>query len=91
MQRTLEFLKWKSTNWLTKVPPSVVEKLLPSMHVLKGLTAYTFQQAEVFLSLHDHFSSLWHGLTVVVGFTNQLPSTPVQVEDEMLGIDGGDI
>ena len=91
MRRTLEFLKWKSASWLAKAPSSTLKTPPTSLLVLEGLTAYTFRQAEVFISLHDHFLSLWHGFTAVDGSDDQPTLIPMQGEDEMQGVDGGDI
>lgn len=93
MRRTLEFLKWKAASWSAKAPPSGPEKPpLPPL-VLEGLTAYAFRQAEVYLSLHDHFLSLWHGFTVLDNSADPLPPVPLETETEeaMQGIDGGDM
>lgn len=91
MRRTLEFLKWRSTNWLAKASSSALIKLTPSPLIREGLTAYAFRQAEVFLSLHDHFLSLWSGYTALHGSAGQLPPIPTRIEDAMQGVDGGDI
>jgi hypothetical protein len=90
MRRTLGFLKWKSSHWLAKASPSVFTEPSPSPPVLEGLTAYAFRQSEVFLSLHDHFSSLWRGLTILDSSVSQPPSS-TQIEDVMQVVDGGDM
>lgn len=90
MRRTLEFLKWRSKNWSAKAS-SALEEPSPSPLVLEGLTAYAFRQAEVFISLHNHFLSLWRGLTVAGALADQPSLIPTQTEDEMQGVDGGDI
>jgi len=90
MRRTLEFLKWKSANWLAMASSSVLNKPPPSPLVLEGLTAYASRQAQVFLSLHSHFLSLWRGFTALDGSADRLPSIPAQIEDAMQSIDGGD-
>jgi hypothetical protein len=93
MRRTLEFFKWKSASWVAKTSSSAFTnmELSPSPIVLKGLIAYAFRQADVFLSLHNHFLSLWRGLTVLDNSANQLPPIPAGIEDTMQGVDGGDI
>ena len=91
MQRTLEFLKWKSANWLDKVSQSALKNPPPSPQVLEGLTAYAFQQADVFLSLHTHFLSLWCSFMAVDGLHDHPPLVPTEIEDAMQGVNGGDI
>ena len=90
MRRTLQFLKWKSSSWSAKASSSALIKPSPSPHVLEGLTAYAFRQAHVFLSLHDHFSSLWRGLTALDSSVDKLPPISTQTEDVMQGIEEGD-
>ena len=91
MRHTLEFLRWKSASWSAKAPSSALHKSPTSPFVLEGLAAYAFRQAEVFLSLHNHFLSLWRGFTVLGASTNQALPVPIQMEDLMQGVDGGDI
>ena len=90
MRRTLEFLKWKSANWTAKASLSVFTKLPASPLVQEGLSAYAFRQADVYLSLHNHFLSLWRGLTALDGLATQPPSIP-HTEEAMEGVDGGDL
>ena len=91
MRRTLKFLKWKSTSWLAKAPSSTLKTPPTSLLVLKGFTTYTFQHAEVFVSLHDHFLSLWHSFMAVDGSDSQPMLVPMQVKDEIQGVDGRDV
>ena len=91
MRRTLEFLKWKSASWLAKVPSSASQKSTCSSFVLEGLAAYALRQADVFLSIHAHFLSLWSGLTALDSLADKLPPIHMQTEDAMQGVDGGDI
>lgn len=92
MRRTLEFFKWRSANWSARASSSALKAPPPSPLVIEGLAAYAFRQADVFTSLHDHFLSLWRGFTVADASADQPPLVPAQVaEDEMQGIDGGDI
>lgn len=88
MRRTLEFLKWKSSVWLAKTSLKSNESLSPALR--EGLNAYAFRQAEVFMSLHDHFLSIWKGLTVPNFAPDHPAPVPVQTEEAMEGIDGGD-
>jgi len=87
MRRTLEFLKWKSSAWLAKTSLKSNQPLSPVLH--EGLNTYTFRQADVFMSLHNHFLSLWKGLTVPDA--DHPAPAPVQTEEEMEGVDGGDM
>jgi len=70
---------------------SALNELRPSPLVLEGLTTYAFRQAKVFLSLYNHFLSLWRGFTALDGSADQPQSIPMQIEDAMQGVDGGDI
>lgn len=90
MRRTLEFLKWKSSRWASKTLP---KSDLPSSALHEGLNAYASRQAAVFISLHDHFSSLWQGLKVLDNLPDQPVPIPVQseLEEAMQGVDGGDV
>ena len=88
MRWTLEFLKWKSLCWLAKTSLKSNQSLAPAL--LKGLNAYAFRQAEVFTLLHDHFFSLWWGLTAFSGAPDYPTPIPTQTEEAMEGIDGGD-
>jgi len=91
MRRTLEFLKWKSANWSAKASLSGFAEPPSSPLVCEGLRAYAFRQADVFLSLHDYFSSLWRGLRALKSSADQPPSAPTQLEEIMQGVDGGDV
>ena len=88
MRRTLEFLKWKSSSWFAKTSLKSNQSLAPALR--EGLNAYAFRQAEVFTSLHDHFFSLWRGLTASNGASNHLTPIPTQTEEAMEGVNGGD-
>ena len=55
----------------------------------EGLNAYAFRQADIFTSIHNHFESLWRGLKGLDG-SPDYPPIPVQIEEAMQGIDGGD-
>jgi len=88
MRRTLEFLKWKSSCWLVKTSLKSNQSLSPALR--EGLNAYAFRQAEVFMSLHNHFLSLWRGLTASSAAPDHPTPVPVQTEEAMEGVDGGD-
>ena len=88
MRRTLEFLKWKSSVWVTKSLTS--HRHLSSAHH-EGLSAYALRQADVFQSLRNHFLSLWRGLKGLDSSSNCPAPTPTQIEEAMQGVDGGDV
>lgn len=88
MRRTLEFLKWKSSRWAAK---ALELNLSFSPALREGMSAYAFRQAVIFESLHDHFSSLWQGLRVLGSLPDQPVLISAQFEDEMQGVDGGDV
>ena len=86
MRRTLEFFKWKSSVWLAKTSLKSNQSLSPALR--EGLNAYAFRQADVYMSLHDHFLSLWKGLTTPN--PDHPAPIPIQTEEAMEGTDGGD-
>ena len=43
------------------------------------------------MSLHDHFQSLWQGLTVLDNLLDQPEPIPIHFEEAMQGVDGGDV
>lgn len=87
MRRTLIFLKWKSSLWVKSSKP-----IKPSSSALQeGLSAYAFRQASIFISLHDHFLSLWQGLKVLEPTPNHPAPVLVELEEAMQGVEGGDI
>ena len=88
MRQTLEFLKWKSSRWAAK---ALELNLSFSPALREGMSAYAFRQAVIFESLHDHFSSLWQGLRVLGSLPDQPVLISAQFEDEMQGVDGGDV
>lgn len=92
MRRTLEFLKWKASCWRSKAPktdPMTGTSLSPP--VREGLTAYAFRQAAIFTSIHDRFLSLWRGVEALDASSDEPAPTPVQLEEAMQGVEGGDI
>jgi hypothetical protein len=88
MRRTLEFLKWKSSLWAVKSPKSN-QSLSSPLH--EGLSAYAFRQADVFMSLHNHFLSLWRGFKELNKSPDDPTPVPIQIEEEMQGVEGGDV
>ena len=87
MRRTLEFLTWKSARWSSKTL-KVNPSLSPALS--EGLTAYALRQAAVFASLRDHFSSLWEGVEALNTSPDEPTPVPVQFEEAMQGVEGGD-
>ena len=87
MRRTLEYLRWRSSFWVAKAMKSDRPSSSP---LCEGLNAYAFQQADVFMSLHDRFLSLWQGLEQLDSLCNRPESATSQSEEVMQGVDGGD-
>lgn len=88
MRRTLVFLKWKSSQWSTKA--SLMPHQPMSTAMREGFNAYAFRQANVYLSLHNHFRSLWGGFEALDVSTDPPAPMLTQIEEEMQGVDGGD-
>ena len=88
MQQTLEFLKWKSSCWAAKSPKHN-QFMLSAL--CEGLTTYAFWQADVFMSLHNHFLSLWKGLKELNSSSDDSALVPVQTKEAMQGVEGGDM
>jgi len=86
MRRTLVYLKWRSSYWEAKAVKSDQSSASP---LCEGLNAYAFRQANVFMSIHNLFLSLWQGLKGLDNSPNSDP-TRTQTEEAMEGIDGGD-
>lgn len=87
MRRTLKFLEWKSSSWVSKAStfdPSLLTAFT------EGLNAYAFRQADVFMSLRDHFLSLWQGLKVLERTPDYPAPISVHIEEVMQGVEGGD-
>ena len=55
----------------------------------EGLAAYAFQLADIFLSLHNHFLSLWKGFRELNGMPDHPAPAPTQTEEVMQGVEGG--
>ena len=56
MRRVLEYMSWFA-NWWTS--HAVVHSMAHDQYLTEGLTAYAAKQANLRLSLHDHFKMLW--------------------------------
>lgn len=87
MRRTLEFLKWRSSRWAVK---TLKFDRASSSPFHEGLAAYAFRQADIFLSLHNHFLSLWKGFKELDGTPDHPTPAPTQTEEAMQGVEGGD-
>ena len=57
MRRVVQFLEWRSVDWLAKVD-SRVGTVAPAVHA--GLSAYAKKQSVVFHSLAVRFCQCWH-------------------------------
>lgn len=87
MQRTLEYLKWRSRFWAAK-PVKSDQPTSSPLH--EGLNVYAFRQADVFMSIHNHFLSLWQGLKGLDKLPDCPEPGPMQTEETMEGINSGD-
>ena len=89
MRRILEFLRWKSNDWLCKGDHRIVSSLATCPFHLEGLRAYSSRQAHVYGDLHNHFLGIWRGL--------ELPREhlaerfqPADLSSDAMELDGGD-
>ena len=89
MRQTLEFFKWKSSLWSSKASLKSEQSMTSALR--EGLSAYAFRQANIFISLHDHFLSLWQGFKVLNNSLDQLVPVSVEFEEAMQGVDSGDV
>lgn len=89
MRRTLKFFEWKSSLWSSKASQDPDQPL--PLALREGVSAYALRQADVFMSLRDHFRSLWQGLTALNNLSDQPAPFPVHFEEAMQGVDGGDV
>lgn len=88
MQRTLKFFEWKSSLWSSKA--SLEPDQSSSSALREGLIAYASRQADIFMSLHNRFQSLWQGLEVLDGASDQPAPVSAQFDEAMQGVEGGD-
>lgn len=89
MRRVLEFLKWKSNDWLLKGDTKVVSSLATCPYQLEGLRAYACRQSHVFRDIHDHFRSIWKGLELPREHLTE-PTGPVDRDLDAMELDGDD-
>ena len=87
MWQTLKFLEWKSLSWATT--PLKSDLSLSSAYC-EGLRAYAHWQGDIFISLHNHFLSLWQGLKGLNNSPDDPALIPRQIEEAMQGVNGGD-
>jgi hypothetical protein len=90
MRRVLEFLKWKSHNWLQKGDANVVALLAACPYQLEGLEAYACRQAYVFRDIHDHFLGIWKGLELPREHLDE-PAHPADLGPDAMELDGDDV
>jgi len=89
MRRVLEFLKWKSSDWLRKGCPEATAVLSTCPYQLEGLRAYASRQANVFDTLRAHFLGIWSGLEIPrEHLTEQVH--PVRLDSDLMELDGDD-
>lgn len=89
MRRVLEFLKWKSNDWLQRGNTETVSSLTTCPYKLEGLHAYARRQAQVFRDLHDHFLGIWKGLKQPREPLVE-PIHPVDLDSDAMELDGED-
>ena len=87
MQQVLQFLRWKSSNWLQKGSMNAISSLATCPYQLEGLHAYASQQAHIFNTLHDHFLGTWSGLELPQGHLTE-PVHPVCLDSDLMELDG---
>lgn len=63
MRRTVEFLEWRSSDWLTKVDLRM-GMVTPTVHA--GLAAYARKQSAVFHNLAVQFSQRWRSTLITL-------------------------
>ena len=90
MRRVLEFLKWKSKDWLKKGDERLISSLAQCPLQLEGLRAYAYRQAHVFSDLHNHFLGMWKGLELPREHLNA-PFHPADLSLEAMEVDGDDL
>jgi len=89
MRRVLEFLKWKSKDWLRKGGDRVISSLASCPLQLEGLRAYTCRQADIFSSIHNHFLGVWKGLELPREHLAE-PFYPTDLSSDAMELDGDD-
>ena len=90
MRRVLEFLKWKSWDWLRKGDRRLISSLTSCPYQLEGLRAYACRQSKVFSSIHNHFCAVWKGLELPREHLTE-PIYPINDSLEAMEVDGDDI
>ena len=90
MRRVLEFLKWKSNNWLRKGDPEPTSTLSTCPYLLEGLHAYASRQSQVFDALREHFLGIWSGLEIPREHLTE-HIYPVQLDSDLMELDGDDV
>ena len=89
MRRVLEFLKWKSKDWLHKGGHQNIYSLAICPSQLKGLRAYSSRQARVYSDLHNHFLGIWKGLELPREHLVE-PFRPADISLDAMELDGDD-
>ena len=90
MRRVLEFLKWKSKDWLKRGNERLISSLTQSPLQLEGLRAYAHRQANVFSDLHNHFLGIWKGLEFPREHLDA-PFHPTDLSLDEMEVDGDDL
>lgn len=90
MRRVLEFLKWKSYDWLQNGDRGLISALTTCPYQLEGLRAYACRQADVFTNIHDHFLGIWKGLELPREHLTEL-IYPADFTLDAMELDGDDL
>ena len=89
MRRVLVFLKWRSNDWFQKGGTAAISLLTTCPHLLEGLRAYSWRQAQVFRDIHNHFLGIWKGLELPrEHLTEPVPS--IGLDWDAMELDGND-
>lgn len=89
MRRVLEYLKWKSNDWLRKGRPETIATISTCPYQLEGLRAYASRQANVFDTLRVHFLGIWSGLQIPRKHLAE-QTHPVRLDSDLMELDGDD-
>jgi len=89
MRRVLEFLKWKSEDWLRKGDHQIISSLTSCPLQLEGLRAYACRQADIFDNIRNHFLGIWKGLELPREHLAE-PFHPTYLGSDAMELDGDD-
>lgn len=90
MRRVLEFLMWRSKDWLRKGDHQAISSLTTCAFQLEGLCAYACRQADVFRNIRNHFLGIWKGLELPREHLTE-PFNPTDLSFDAMEVDGDDV